>query len=184
MLLVVVRVHTWSDVCPVCGRMRNTGSLYVLHAPRLPKSSLLRYSCHTYIYARHTRACFAYVCSRVRVRVRMRMRDVRASGGIESRTSCRERHFMGLCCLHGRRRSDWASLKKLWNLVAHGSLGTLINRRLKWLCITWTCVSRAWMDGELRDKFRSSSIRNVARCAALLDSRAKLGISEVIRTTN
>jgi len=31
--------HVWSDVCPVCGGMRKTGSLYVLHARRLPKPS-------------------------------------------------------------------------------------------------------------------------------------------------
>lgn len=58
MLLVVVRVHTWSDVCPVCGSMRNTGSLYVLHAPRLPKSSLLLSCIHT-------------ICVRVHVYVRV-----------------------------------------------------------------------------------------------------------------
>lgn len=33
-LVVVVRVHTWSDVCPVCGRMRKTGSLYPSYVPR------------------------------------------------------------------------------------------------------------------------------------------------------
>lgn len=31
--------RVWSDVCPVYGGMRKTGSLYVLHARRLPKPS-------------------------------------------------------------------------------------------------------------------------------------------------
>lgn len=147
-LLVVVRVHTWSDVCPVCGSMRNTGSLYVLHAPRLPKSSLLAaLVMHTY----DMRAClcicaclymcvFIYVCARVHGHV------MYTSKRTESNFSW-ERHFMSSCCLFGRQRS----VRRRWKIMESRCLwvtGTLISGRLKWLRATWTYVSRVQMNGE------------------------------------
>lgn len=67
--------------------------------------------------------------------------------------SCRERHFMSLCCLHDRAEEQPGVVEKIMESRYLWVAGTLINGRLKWLCIVWTCVSRAQMDGELRDKF-------------------------------
>lgn len=145
-LLVVVRVHTWSDVCPVCGSMRNTGSLYVLHAPRLPKSSLLLSCIHTicvrvHVYVR------VYTCVRyINVHVRVHVHVMYTSKRTESNFSW-ERHFMSSCCLFGRQRS----VRRRWKIMESRCLwvtGTLISGRLKWLCATWTYVSRVQMNGE------------------------------------
>lgn len=121
-LLVVVRVHTWSDVCPVCGSMRNTGSLYVLHAPRLPKSSLLAaLVMHTY----DMRAClcicaclymcvFIYVCARVHVHVMyIHLKE-------PNRTS-RENAILWVRVVCLADRGVLGVVEKLWNLVAYGS---------------------------------------------------------------
>lgn len=65
--------RVWSDVCPVCGGMRKTGSLYVLHARRLPKPSP------------SLRAAVAYACMRLRVCVPRRHECVRER--VQSRAS-------------------------------------------------------------------------------------------------
>lgn len=148
-LLVVVRVHTWSDVCPVCGSMRNTGSLYVLHAPRLPKSSLLAalvvYT-HTICVRVMYMCVFIYVCVYIYLRMCVHVHVTYTSKRTESNFSW-ERHFMSSCCLFGRQRS----VRRRWKIMESRCLwvtGTLISGRLKWLRATWTYVSRVQMNGE------------------------------------
>lgn len=118
-LLVVVRVHTWSDVCPVCGSMRNTGSLYVLHAPRFPKSSLLLSCIHT-------------ICVRVHVYVRV-YTCVRYINGMyvcmcmscihlkEPNRTSRENAILWVRVVCLADRGVLGVVEKLWNLVAYGS---------------------------------------------------------------
>lgn len=118
-LLVVVRVHTWSDVCPVCGSMRNTGSLYVLHAPRLPKSSLLLSCIHTicvrvHVYVR-VYTCVRYINVHVRVHVHacIHLKE-------PNRTS-RENAILWVRVVCLADRGVLGVVEKLWNLVAYGS---------------------------------------------------------------
>lgn len=126
-LLVVVRVHTWSDVCPVCGSMRNTGSLYVLHALRLPKSSLLAaLVMHTYNMRVCSRICaclymFIYVCINIcyiNVRVRVHVHVMYTSKRTESNSRENAILWVRVCLAD---RGVLGIVEKLWNLVAYGS---------------------------------------------------------------
>lgn len=118
-LLVVVRVHTWSDVCPVCGSMRNTGSLYVLHAPRLPKSSLLLSCIHTicvrvHVYVR------VYTCVRY-INVHVRVHGTSCIHLKEPNRTSRENAILWVRVVCLADRGVLGVVEKLWNLVAYGS---------------------------------------------------------------
>lgn len=122
-LLVVVRVHTWSDVCPVCGSMRNTGSLYVLHAPRLPKSSLLAalvvYT-HTICVRVHVYARVLYMCVFIYIWecVCMCMSCIHLK---EPNRTSRENAILCVRVVCLADRGVLGVVEKLWNLVAYGS---------------------------------------------------------------
>lgn len=70
--------RVWSDVCPVCGEMRKTGSLYVLHARRLSKAGVPS-----------LRAAVAYAC----VCACAYHGDTNVRDRVQSRASCYVR-----CC--------------------------------------------------------------------------------------
>lgn len=129
-----------------CAAACVTRGAYTSYMPRGFQSRA--FSCHAYIqYACVSSICAClYMCTLYKCACTCAWHVMYTSKRTESNFSW-ERHFMSSCCLFGRQRS----VRRRWKIMESRCLwvtGTLISGRLKWLCATWTYVSRVQMNGE------------------------------------